>query len=141
MRSCLIVDDSETIRLTLAQAIRRARKGVTEVIEASDGASALRKFDESQPDVVFLDMMLPGDDLRKVNDEEAGGIRVLREMLQRRPEQHVVVITGLPSSQPDVVDAISLGAVAALRKPVRAEDVKMVLDAIEPDRASMDYFA
>lgn len=140
MRSCLIVDDSATIRQVLSRAVRAARKGIVDVHEAGDPRSALEAFDRAKPDVVFLDMMLPGDDPRAPDDKEAQGMTVLRTILARRPEQHVVVVTGLAPNQPDVVDAISLGAVAALRKPVRPEEVRMVLDAIEPDRAAMDYF-
>jgi ActR/RegA family two-component response regulator len=93
------------------------------------------------PDVVFLDMMLAGDDPHAPDDKPARGLSILKTMLERRPDTPVVVVTGLSGSQPDVVDAISAGAIAALRKPVRAEEVKYVLEAIEPDKTSMDYFA
>ncbi|HUR68277.1 MAG TPA: response regulator [Candidatus Thermoplasmatota archaeon] len=141
MRSCLVVDDSATVRRTIAAAIRAARKGVQEVHEAEDPAAALALFESQKPDVVFLDMMLAGDDPHAPDDQPARGLGVLRSMLALRPDLPVVVVTGLANSQPDVVDAISLGAVAALRKPVKPEEVKYVLDAIEPDASRMDYFA
>lgn len=140
MRSCLIVDDSPTSRKSVVAAIRAAQKGVRDFHEASDAASALELFRAHAPDVVFLDMMLAGDDLRAPDDKPALGVGVLRSILGLRPEVPVVVVTGLSSGQPDVVDAISLGAVAALRKPVKPEEVKYVLDAIEPDKQRMDYF-
>ena len=140
MRSCLIVDDSETARLTVAAAVRAAGKGVREIHQAEDPETALKLFREREPDVVFLDMMLAGDDVHAADSEPARGVGLLRSILAHRPDVPVVVVTGLPGSQPDVVDAISLGAVAALRKPVRAEEVKFVLESIEPDRSRMDYF-
>lgn len=140
MRSCLIVDDSPTARRLVVAAVRAAHKGVLEFHEAGDPQSAMQIFEESKPDVVFLDMMLAGDDVRAPDEVPARGVGVLRSMLEMRPEASIVVVTGLPPSQPDVVDAISLGAVAALRKPVKPEEVKYVLDAIEPDKKRMDYF-
>ncbi|HET6405404.1 MAG TPA: response regulator [Candidatus Thermoplasmatota archaeon] len=139
MRACLIVDDSQTVRRAVAAAVRATRK-VEEVHEAGDPAEALQLFESRQPELVFLDMMLAGDAARDPNGESAKGLEVLRSMLASRPDTHIVVITGLPSSQPDVVDAISLGALAALRKPVKAEDIRYVLDSIQPDKARMDYF-
>jgi len=124
----------------LAAAVRATRK-VEHVHEAGDPQAALKVFEEEKPDIVFLDMMLAGDAARDPEGESAKGLGVLRSMLASRPHTHVVVVTGLPSSQPDVVDAISLGAIAALRKPVKAEEVKYVLDSIEPDKPGMDYFA
>lgn len=140
MRACLIVDDSPTVRRAVAAAVRATRK-VDEVHEAGDPAAAMELFEANKPDVVFLDMMLAGDAARDPDGESAKGLTVLRSMLASRPETHVVVITGLPSSQPDVVDAISLGAIAALRKPVKPEEIKYVLDSIQPDVPGMDYFA
>lgn len=140
MRACLIVDDSPTVRRTLAAAVRATRK-VEEVHEAGDPKAAMEVFEQSKPDLVFLDMMLGGDGARDPDGESAKGLTVLRSMLEQRPDIHVVVITGLPSSQPDVVDAISLGAIAALRKPLKPEEIKFVLESIEPDRSGMDYFA
>lgn len=141
MRSCLIVDDSATVRRTLAAAVRAAQKGIDRVHEAEDPESAMKLFDEHDPDIVFLDMMLAGDDIDDTDGKPAKGLGVLRSMLAARPETPIVVITGLPGSQPDVVDAISLGAIAALRKPLKPEEVRFVLDSVEPDKTRMDYFA
>lgn len=139
MRACLIVDDSPTVRRAVAAAVRATRK-VEEVHEAGDPAAAMQMFEAERPDIVFLDMMLAGDAARDPDGDSAKGLQVLRSMLESRPDTHVVVITGLPASQPDVVDAISLGAVAALRKPVKPEEIRHVLDNLQPDRPGMDYF-
>lgn len=141
MRSCLIVDDSATSRRSVLAAVRAARKGVQEFHEAEDPETALKLFAEMEPDIVFLDMMLAGDDVHQPDSEPARGVGLLRSMLEKRPDVPVVVVTGLPGTQPDVVDAISLGAVAALRKPVRLDEVRYVLESIAPDRTTMDYFA
>lgn len=140
LRSCLIVDDSPTSRRLVAAAVRAARKGVTEFHEADDPEAALRILSQNSPDVVFLDMMLAGDDVHVPDGAPARGVGLLRQILAKRPELPVVVVTGLAPGQPDVVDAISQGAIAALRKPVRADEVRFVLESLEPDRHAMDYF-
>lgn len=140
MRACLIVDDSPTVRRAVAAAVRATRK-VEEVHEAGDPDTALISFEKNKPDVVFLDMMLAGDAARDPDGDSAKGLQVLKSMLAKRPDTHVVVITGLPASQPDVVDAISLGAIAALRKPVKPDEIRYILESIQPEKAGMDYFA
>jgi two-component system chemotaxis response regulator CheY len=119
----LLVDDSPTVRLTLAAAIRNARKGVTDVREAGDAKSALALFKEHRPDVVFLDMMLPGD----------SGLKVLEKMLEANPSAKIVLVTGLASDHPDVVHAIASGAFGYLQKPARTDAVRRVLNDVETE--------
>jgi DNA-binding NtrC family response regulator len=119
----LLVDDSPTVRLTLAAAIRNARKGVTDVKEAGDAKAALAEFKTHRPDVVFLDMMLPGD----------SGLKVLDKMLEANPAAKVVLVTGLASNHPDVVQAIANGAFGYLQKPTRTDAVRKILNDIETE--------
>jgi DNA-binding NtrC family response regulator len=119
----LLVDDSPTVRLTLAAAIRNARKGVIDIKEAGDSKTALAEFVEQRPDVVFLDMMLPGD----------SGLKVLEKMLKANPASKVVLVTGLASDHPDVVQAIANGAFGYLQKPARTDAVRRVLNDIETE--------
>ncbi|MEA3203380.1 MAG: two-component system, chemotaxis family, chemotaxis protein CheY [Thermoplasmata archaeon] len=123
MSKYLLVDDSPTVRLTLAAAIRNARKGVADIKEAGDAKAALAEFTALRPDVVFLDMMLPGD----------SGLKVLDKMLQVHPDAKVVLVTGLASTHPDVVQAIANGAFAYLQKPTRTESVRRILNDIETE--------
>lgn len=120
----LLVDDSPTIRLTLAAAIRNAHKGLTDIIEAGDVATAIKAFTDKKPDVVFLDLMLPGG---------GSGIDALRAMLEMRPDVKVILITGLPQDHPTVVEGISSGAFAYLAKPARTETVRKILNDIESE--------
>lgn len=139
MRSCLIVDDSEPARRTVEAAVRAAKKGVDQFHETDDAATALKLFEERSPDVVFLAMAFAGDDVHAPDPTRAAGL--LRAMLAQRPDVPVVVVTGPAGPQPEVVDAISLGAIAALRKPIQAADVKYVLDSIAPDTFGTEFYA
>jgi DNA-binding NarL/FixJ family response regulator len=119
----LIVDDSPTVRLTLAASIRNARKGSVELAEASDAEGALREFRARAPDVVFLDMMLP----------KGSGLEVLRTMLEESPTSRIVLVTGLPPGDPQVVQGIAAGAFALLQKPARTEAIRKVLNDIDAE--------
>jgi len=119
----LLVDDSPTVRLTLAAAIRNARKGVADIKEAGDAKEAMAAFATHRPDVVFLDMMLPGE----------SGLQVLDHMLQANPNAKIVLVTGLAHDHPDVVQAIANGAFGFLQKPARTDSVRKVLNDIETE--------
>lgn len=131
MARYLIVDDSRTSRLMLAQAVRLASGQGCDIAEAKDLDEALAAFGASRPDVVFLDMML---DLH-ARGESGGstGLVALQAMLDEQPGARVVLVTALPSDHPDVVSAISMGAFAFLSKPVRGDDVRRVLGSVEAE--------
>lgn len=89
-----------------------------EVREEERVAPALEADASWRPDLVFLGMVLAGDDR---------GITALRAMLRSRPERPVVLCTSLPENHPDVVQAVSLGAFASIPKPVVPAQVRHAL--------------
>ena len=120
----LLVDDSPTVRLALAGAIRNAHRGAVDIVEAGDAEAALKQFGNAKPDVIFLDMMLgPGKQ----------GSDVLREILGQDPTAKVVLVTGLAPDDPQVKQAIGLGAFALLQKPTRTDAVRRILHDIETE--------
>lgn len=128
MRRFLVVDDSPSVRLVLASALRAARPGAV-VDEAGEPREALDRFLASPPDLVLLDLNLPGGGGGK--DDDPAGIDLLMRMIEARPEVPVALVTGLPPMDRGVVDAISLGAAAHLMKPVRADDVRRLLQSLD----------
>lgn len=133
IRRILIVDDSRTVRLALAAALRNELGTRLEVVEAHDKEEALESFAERAPDVVFLDMVLPGE------SEGMVGFDILKSMLAARPEVPIVLVSGLPADHPEIVGAVNLGAFARIEKPLRPDDVRRVLDALEPERSTTGY--
>jgi two-component system, chemotaxis family, chemotaxis protein CheY len=121
---CLVVDDSETVRMMVTNQIQRAKES-HEVLEAADGATALDLFLEQSPDVVFLDMGLGG--------QGPGGLDLVRRMLAERPGTNIILVTALAQEHPDVLQALSLGAFGYLRKPVRASQIQSALHDIEDE--------
>lgn len=80
----LIADDDADQRLLLRHLLARA--GISEVLEAADGEAALRVAVAERPDLVLLDLSMPG----------RSGVDVLPDLHTQVPEARVVVLTNVP---------------------------------------------
>jgi DNA-binding response OmpR family regulator len=98
----LIVEDDETLRFTLAHNLKREGYAV---IEAARGDDALRLARERQPDLIVLDVMLPGVD----------GIQVCR-LLRRDMAVPILMLTAL-GGESDRVVGLDTGADDYMAKP------------------------
>lgn len=116
----LLVDDSATVRLVLRRALEAASPGCR-VVEATTHEQAIAAFDADAPALTFLDMRLGPFE---------GGTSTLKALLAADPGARVVLATGLAREDPEVVEAVSAGAFAYLRKPVRAEDIRATLELL-----------
>lgn len=103
MSRILIVDDEPDMRLAVRNVLKL--RGY-EIAEAGDGPAALAIARESRPDLVLLDMRLPGMD----------GIEVLEGLKKIDDSVPVVMITGYGHIQ-SAVDVMKLGASEYLQKP------------------------
>ena len=99
----LIVDDEDTIRVALGRGLRRLG---CEIIEAAGGESGLALVTERRPQVIFLDLRMPGMD----------GHTFLRRLPAIDTDASVVVMSGQGNME-DVVDVLRAGAVDYLKKP------------------------
>jgi two-component system nitrogen regulation response regulator NtrX len=114
----LIVDDEEGILDTLSGILED--EGY-EVITASSGEGALQQFKEFSPEVVLLDVWLPGMD----------GIEILKRIKEGNNFTSVIMISG-HSNIDTAVNAIKLGAYDFLEKPLSLEKVLiLVKNALE----------
>jgi two-component system, chemotaxis family, chemotaxis protein CheY len=86
--------------------------------EARDGQSALALLDRARPDLVCLDVNMPG----------MSGIDVLKNIRSRYPAIRVVMITG-DSSMGTVREAVGFGAMGYIIKPFKAGRVSSSLHA------------
>lgn len=98
----LIVDDEKKIRELVAAYLR---SDGFEVSEATDGPGALAKLRNAEPDLVILDVMMPGMD----------GVEVLREM--RRTSDVFVMMLTARAEETDKLIGLSVGADDYLTKP------------------------
>ncbi len=103
----LLVDDEKQFVQTLSERLQLRDMGTA---VAYDGESALKLIARDEPEVMILDLMMPGID----------GIEVLKQVKQTRPAVEVIILTGHGSEQ-DRETCMSLGAFAYLHKPVDIE--------------------
>jgi len=101
----LLVDDEEEFVHTLSERLQ-ARNHLEPMI-AHDGESALSMVENDAPDVMVLDLKMPGID----------GLEVLKRVKREHPRTEVIILTG-HGSQADQEAAERLGAFAFLNKPV-----------------------
>ena len=114
MSSVLIVDDEPNIRRMVGALL--ASEGY-EVRDAADGSSGLARAAESVPDVVLLDLMMPG---------ELDGLGTLARLREAAPDVPVIMMSG-KAGLSDAVKATKLGAFNFLEKPLSPEGVLLAL--------------
>lgn len=105
----LLVDDHAVVREGL-RAFLRLVPGLEVVGEAADGLSAARVAAEVRPDVVLLDLVMPGGD----------GISALRALREAAPEARVLVLTSF-TDDAQIFAAMEAGAAGYLLKDVEPD--------------------
>jgi two-component system, LytTR family, response regulator len=113
MRS-LIVDDEAAARSRLARLLA-AHPEIEVAGEASDGLQALEKIEQLRPDLVFLDVQMPG----------LNGFQVLRQIPEGVPYPLVVFVTGYDRH---ALQAFEANALAYLLKPVETDRLATVVE-------------
>ena len=122
----LIVDDHAILRLGLASLL--ASKCEIEVVgDASDGPSGIRKALKLKPDVVIMDLMMPGMD----------GIEATKELLAKAPESKILILTTFGTSN-GINNALEAGAMGAVMKNC---DFSELADAIRAVASGKRYVA
>jgi two-component system, OmpR family, response regulator CpxR len=109
----LLVDDEREFVQTLSERLLMRDLGSA---VAYDGESALEVAREDEPDVMILDLKMPGID----------GIEVLRRVKESQPEIEVIILTG-HGSEADRDTCMRLGAFAYLQKPVDVEELSATI--------------
>ncbi len=105
----LIVDDEEELAATIAERLEiRGIKTQT----ASDGDSALSLIKADSPDVVVLDLMMPG----------IGGLGILKQINLLEKKIPVILLTGYASKERSI-EGMNLGAFDYLLKPCQLDDL------------------
>ena len=116
MAHVLVVDDDPTVREVVAGYLARA--GLT-VDEAADGMDALDRARHTPPDVVVLDLMLPGLD----------GLEVMRRLRAERGNLPVVLLTAR-GEESDRVLGLEVGADDYVTKPFSARELVLRVQSI-----------
>jgi DNA-binding NarL/FixJ family response regulator len=106
----VIADDHPVYRQGLAKMLTRS--GIAVIGEAATGETAIRKVEETAPDVVIMDLNMPG----------LNGVEATRRLTERSPATRVLVLS-VSAEQADVSDAILAGASGYVLKDDPFEDV------------------
>lgn len=121
----LLVDDEREFVETLSERLMLREIGSAVVY---DGTEALRVAAEEEPEVVVLDLKMPGID----------GVEVLKRLKRDHPGVEVIILTGHGSAR-DRERCLELGAFAYLQKPVDIEELSQTMRrAQERARAGED---
>ena len=113
----LVVDDHEDIRVMVKLAVRNLPVQV--VGEAVDGSDAIEKARTLQPDVILMDIVMPG----------VNGVEATRSILEEFPDMTVIGFTG---SDPDAAEEMLLvGAVAVFQKTAFGEVIDLIQEFAE----------
>ena len=127
MPRILIADDDPAFRQMARLACQVAGH---EVFEAADAVSALHAQESALPDLLVLDIKMPG----------GGGEMVMTTLRRRKAACRVLVVTGVLEGAEEVL-RIHLGVDGVLRKPVRMADIATAIhrilggDGAEPESA------
>jgi len=122
----LLVDDHPLVRAGLS-ALIASTDDLVVVGEASGGEQAIGLADECEPDVVLMDLSMPG----------MNGVEATRGLLALRPQTHVVVLTSF-HDQSQVAGALEAGAVGYLLKDCDPRDVLSAIRSAASGHAPLD---
>jgi DNA-binding NarL/FixJ family response regulator len=122
----LLVDDHAIVRLGL-MTLLNDQPDMQVVAEASTAAEAVRAAEQAQPDVVLMDIRLPGE----------GGIEATRQIMSRFPKSRVVMLTSFADDDL-VMRAINAGAVGYVLKQVGNEELLRAIRAAARGEALID---
>ena len=122
----LIVDDHAILRMGLASLLS-SKKDIEVVGEAANGPEGIRRAIELKPDVVVMDLMMPG----------MGGAEATARLLEKAPDAKVLIITTFDTS--DGIDrALKAGARGAIMKNC---DFEELVDALRTVASGGSYIA
>ena len=113
----LIVDDSMMMRDTIERYLEDYDLDI--IGTASNGADAIEQIKEKQPDVVTLDITMPGMD----------GLTCLENIMKVAPQTRVMIITALSDKLTGLI-ALDKGARGYLYKPVNPEKLRSAFDKL-----------
>ena len=124
MSDILVVDDDGSIASAFQHFLRYEGH---EYRIASDASQALELISERVPDLVFMDVRMPGRD----------GLQTLQEIRSRYPNLYVVIMTAYGTSQTSI-DAIRSGAFDYVTKPLDLDQLRAVIDKASTSRRVRD---
>ena len=116
-KKILLVDDAAIMRMMLKDTL--TKNGYTDLYEAVDGADAVEKFSEVQPDLVIMDITMPNKD----------GLEALKEIRAKDGSANIVMCSAM-GQESMVMEAVRSGAKDFIVKPFKADRVLKTVNNI-----------
>jgi two-component system chemotaxis response regulator CheY len=115
--TCLIVDDSAFMRFHL----KRLMDAFDNVVfsEAANGNEAIREYGRVRPDIVLMDIVMPGLE----------GVETVRRICHADPAARVIMISSV-SYKEKVEEALAAGARSFIPKPVTTDQLKRAIEQV-----------
>ena len=111
----MVVDDSRVMELQICKLLENSKYEVVAYCE--NGEEAIARYEEVQPDIVTMDIIMPGID----------GLEAAQVLLEEHPEARIVMVSSLICEE-TIQDAEAIGTTAFLYKPVQREGLLRALD-------------
>jgi two-component system, response regulator YcbB len=118
----MIIDDDISIRKIIQNIIRDYALG-TVIAECSDGSQALDIVREFQPDIVFVDLLLPGED----------GIEIIKKLSSFCPSISFIMVSQA-SGEPMITQAYQCGVEFYIHKPINVLEIVSVVNKVKEGR-------
>lgn len=115
-RKILTIDDSKTILLILQKILEGSNYEI--IYHVQTGEEAVAKYEELKPDLVTMDIVLPG----------ISGIEVIREITAKDPKARIIVISSIGGVPHKLTESLEAGAVNVLTKPLDKDKVLAAFD-------------
>jgi DNA-binding NarL/FixJ family response regulator len=122
----LLVDDHEVVRVGVRSLIER-QPGMEVIGEAGSVREAVSQSELLAPDVVVLDVRLPGGD----------GLEACRQIKARRPKTRIIILTSFPDDEV-LFDAIACGADGYVLKQIGSSDLIQALERVGRGESLLD---
>lgn len=122
----LLVDDHEVVRLGTRALIER-QTDMEVVGEATTVREAISQAEQLAPDVVVLDIRMPG----------GSGLDACRRIKEQRPETRIIILTSYPDEEV-LFDAIAAGADGYVLKKIGSDDLLQALERVGRGESLLD---
>lgn len=117
----MVVDDSAVMRKIIRKALSETKFGTADIVEASDGADALKKFSSEKPDWVLCDWNMPN----------MTGIEFVKQARQVKTKAHVpIIMVTTEGTMGKMEEALNEGVDSYIVKPFTGEALERTMSKV-----------
>ena len=113
----LIADDAMFMRKVIRKHL--AECGMTDIVEAANGAEAVELFIKNRPGLVLMDITMP----------EMTGLEALEEILKTDPEAKVIMCSAI-GQQSMIIKSLEMGAMGFIVKPFEKNEIEATIRSV-----------